>query len=59
MIINKKIHKITDETSAKVIKVILGIFIVLILISVIVPTDLIDHTPAPEGTPKSIWGLIF
>ena len=32
-------HRVTDETSAKVIKIVLGIFIILIIISIIVPTD--------------------
>jgi len=37
-------HKVTDETSAKVIKIILGIFIILIATSIIVPTEIIHET---------------
>ena len=33
-------HKVTDETSAKVIKIVLGIFILLITVSIIVPTEI-------------------
>ena len=32
-------HRVTDETSAKVIKIVLGIFIIFIFVSIILPTD--------------------
>lgn len=32
-------HRITDETSATVIKIVLGVFVVLIAASIIIPTE--------------------
>ena len=43
-------HRICDKKSAKAIKIVLGIFIVLIMISVIVPTNIPESEPVPEGT---------
>ena len=47
-------HRICDEKSAKTIKIVLGIFIILIAISIVVPTEPIDFSIA-EGTARSIW----
>ena len=47
-------HRITDETSVKVIKWVLGIFIILIIISILIPADpgVLD---LPEGTSRGFW----
>ena len=47
-------HRITDETSVKIIKWTLGIFIILIIISIIVPSDPGVLELAP-GESKGFW----
>lgn len=47
-------HRVTDELSVKIIKWVLGIFIILIIISIIIPTDVAVIDLAP-GESRSIW----
>ena len=54
-------HRICDKKSVKAIKIILGIFIILITISIIIPSDpgvVADATELPEGTARGIM-MIF
>jgi hypothetical protein len=47
-------HRVTDETSVKIIKWVLGIFIILIIISIIAPTDVTVVELAP-GEAYGFW----
>ncbi len=49
-------HRVTDEISVKVMKWILGIFIILIIISIIIPTD-VAVLEYPEGTSRGFLRL--
>ena len=40
-------HRVTDETSARIIKIVLGLFIILIVASIIVPTETTLEEPTP------------
>lgn len=48
-------HRICDEKSAKTIKIVLGVFIILIAISVIIPSSVPEIAPLAEGDSYSIW----
>ena len=47
-------HRICDDTSVTVMKWVLGIFIILIIISIVIPTDVAVVELAP-GEAKSFW----
>jgi hypothetical protein len=48
-------HRICDKKSVKTIKIVLGIFIILIMISVITPASVPEIAPLAEGESYSIW----